>query len=127
MPLPTLLDKLPSVPSMHLATWIRPTVLPALDRPQAQALTADTTLYSTAALQGQWSALVGSPAPIDRVLARFNRSTPDLKVLVDSLSVKPAALPDLPAGKVASSFFSINLQNAQPADVNAAAAMFFVE
>ena len=128
MPLHVLMDELPSVPVTHLDVWIRPEVDPELSPPVSSRPSETLTVYTLPeAPESDWALLVNSPAPLDAVLAKFNRALSNVRFLVEDLVQKPAAAPDLPADRIVNAFFNLSVENAQPGDISVAAAIIFVE
>ena len=77
--------------------------------------------------RGSWSTLVGSPAPIERILGRANESRNNVRVIVEDLLTRPAGTPPLPAGLKVNEMFSVNLENAEDSDFSMAHVTTFVE
>ena len=74
-----------------------------------------------------WVKIVGSPAPIDAILAQFSQNTPGLRVNVEDIPALPDGVPALPAGQVVNEFFRVDLENAGSADVVMAHLTLYVE
>ena len=128
MPFALLARNLPSVPAEHLSAWERPEVATDLPQPEVALSTETTSLYLLPeARQDQWALVVGSPAPIETMWARFTRPRSDVNVMVRDLGVSLAGVPDLPPGLVANTFFSVGIENATPEDVSAVAAIVSVQ
>ncbi len=114
LPLELLIDKLPSVPIMHLDPWLSPRVPSDLSPAETTASDENVTEYTLAeARENQWAQIAGSPAPIERVWARFARALEDVRVKVETFDQKPAGVPDLPHDQIANAFFSVSLENVQ--------------
>jgi len=127
-PLELLIDKLPSVPVMHLAAWNRPQVPADLSPATTTRSDENVTEYTLAeARENQWAQLAGSPAPFERVWARFTRALENVRIKLERFDQKPAGTADLPQGQIANSFFAVSLENAMPQDVMVAAAIVSVE
>ena len=128
VPVQVLIDNLPSVPVMHLDFWNKPAVDPSLPEPQGTDVTPTMSVYTLPeARESQWALLVGSPAPIERLWAKFRRQQTDLRVLFRQLERKPIGLPDLPPEQTVNTFFDISLENSAPGDLFLAAAIVSVE
>ncbi len=128
MPLTLLLRKLPSVPAMHLDFWNRPDVPPDLQDPVGKTISEAIDEYTLPQARAQeWALIVGSPAPFDRIWARFNRALSDVRIEVEGFEERPEGTPAFPAGRIANSFFRVSLANAEPGDVSVAAAIISVE
>ena len=75
---------------------------------------------------GEWAS-VGSPAPLDRILAKFDQSRPAAHVAVNLLDGLPVGMPDLSAGRTAHTFMTLAPENFDDVDMSAAHATLFVE
>ena len=73
--------------------------------------------------EGAWQC-VGSPAPIDRILARYARNIPGAHVSVTDLAQAPLAPP---AGRIVNSFMRLGAENFGDQDLVAAHVTLFVE
>ena len=128
MPLQLLMDKLPTVPVMHLDSWNRPPV--PVDLPPARPMAAGqdlTEFLLPEARGGQWAEVAGDLPDVDRMWARFTRDLSDVGVKLERLAARPPGVSSLPQSRVVSSFLAVSLENAQPADVSVAAAVVSVE
>lgn len=76
--------------------------------------------------QGHWQR-VGSPPPIDRILARFSRTLPGAHVAVNVLSGRPVGVPGLPASRVVSHYLTLAPENFSVDEMFTAHSTFFVE
>jgi PGF-pre-PGF domain-containing protein len=114
---------------MHLNFWIRPSVAADLPQPVVSEPAEDRTVYLLPEIrQSKWALVVGSPAPFDRIWAMFDRPLEDVRFVVDTFGVEqPAGTFDLPSGRIASSFFRIEMDGAAPEDLLVAAAIAFVD
>jgi PGF-pre-PGF domain-containing protein len=70
---------------------------------------------------------VGSPAPIERILARYARAFPAAKVVVADVLELPAGVPPLPAGRKLNSLLTLSPQGFTDDDIITAHATLFVE
>ena len=77
-------------------------------------------------IEGEWQC-VGSPAPVERILARFASGLPGARVNIADVLELPAGVPPLPAGRVVANLLTIEPQGFQNPDVQAAHATMFVE
>ena len=75
--------------------------------------------------QGEWQD-VGSPPPIDRILARFPQSLPNAKVLVTDVLQLSAGVPELPAGRIVAGYLTLDPEGFGDEEIGAAHATFFV-
>jgi PGF-pre-PGF domain-containing protein len=64
---------------------------------------------------------------LEKVLAKFIRGIPDVKVDVEDVSKKPTEVPAFAPSKIPSSFFRVDVENARPEDILAIHVTFFVE
>ena len=116
-----LFDKFENVPTEQLVGQEPPPLDPRFGAPQFTQVTDDIALYlvpETGELT--WVKLVGSPAPIDAIIAKFGTSQSDLQIEVESLLAVPSNAPSLPAGQQLNSIFSVDLAGvSQGAEVTA--------
>ena len=113
---------------MHLAFWNRPE--PPVDLPDLQLIDENNDLSVhnlPEARSSGWAVVVGSPAPIDTIWAKFRGPVSDLKISVCSLATAPSGAPDLPDGRIANAFFSVDIGEPGSPDVEVAAAIVFVD
>ena len=124
-----VLARLRNAPVEHLVPENAPTVDPDLPDPVPFVdLAAGRSIYSIARMKrGSWGKIVGSPAPIERILARANNDKEDISVTVQDLIAKPAGLPDLPSDLIVNEFFNVSLGNVEPEDVAMAHVTVFIE
>jgi PGF-pre-PGF domain-containing protein len=128
VPLELLMENLPSVPVMHLDFWNRPQVPGDLPDPVASQVSQSVTEYALPeARENEWAVLVSSPAPVDRIWARFTRPLTNVQIEFELLDGQPADTTALPPGRIANSFFRVSLVNARATDVSVAAALISVE
>lgn len=128
MPLETLLDRLPNVPVMQLDRWNRPDVLDDLPAPTGTEVSDTLTTCNVPETRvSEWATVVSSPAPFDRIWARFTRALKDVKVTVENLPEQPLGTPQFPPDRKVNAFVNVGFENAQPEDVAVAAGMLFVE
>ncbi|MCH7939938.1 MAG: PGF-pre-PGF domain-containing protein, partial [Candidatus Marinimicrobia bacterium] len=70
---------------------------------------------------------VGSPPPVERILARFSEETQGAHVEVTLVAELPPGVPSLPAGQVHSAYVRLTPQHFEDSDLLAAHVTFFVE
>ena len=75
---------------------------------------------------GNFVKIVGSPAPLASILAKFTRTLTDVRVAVEDLLAAPPGAPDFGPGEVINSFFSIDI-DAEPEDITVAYVELYVE
>ena len=91
-------------------------------------LTPTLVIYETPeTIALEWATLVGSPLPIEGVLAKFARDLTNVVTRLEDVPEKPADVPQFAEGQVVASLLRITLENAVPEDVLAAHVTFFVE
>ena len=118
IPVRVLFDKLPKVPADQLAHEKPPKVDPALPPPVAVQVTPSLAVYRVPETRRlAWVKLVGSPAPIDTILGKFNRDLTDVQITLSSIATIPAGPPELLPGRIVHSLFSIDIDGAEPGDV----------
>ena len=123
-----LFDELPNVPAEQLAAEVAPEVDPTLGRPSVVERTDTRSVYLVGETPEQdWITTVESPAPIDKVLTKFNKRLTDVQVTIQDLANMPARSPKFAAEFKVYSLFSIELTNATADDVVAARVTLFVE
>ncbi len=125
-----LFDNLPSVPASQLAGEIPPVADPSLPLPEVTQVTESLFIYRVPQTgELVWVVLVGSPAPIDKILGKFTRSIPGgVQVAVEGLEAKPPEiLPELPPGQTINTFFGVEVDDADPEDIIAAYMTFFIQ
>ena len=127
IPAAVLFAKLTSVPVSQLAFETPPQVDPNLPEPQAVQVTDTLAVYTVQATGLLvWGSLVASPAPIEKILGKFNEILNNVSISIEDLG-KPAGAPDFAQGKVVNSFFSVDIANAAPEDLETAHVTMFVE
>ena len=128
IPLEVLIDRLPSVPVMHLDFWNRPQVAPDLPAPVGEVSDEAATVYTLPeARESEWAVLVSSPPPFDIIWAKFTQGLTDVRVRVENMNEPPAGVPALPSGRISNAFFRVDVENADPDDISVAAAVAFVD
>ena len=122
-------DRMPGVNAMHLNAWTRPQVPEDLPAPIPGEATDTRAVYVVPeARSDEWALVIGSLAPFLNIWAKFARPLDDLRVVLEGFGAsQPVDTPDLPAGAIANSFFSISLGDVAPRDIVAAAAIAFVD
>ena len=76
--------------------------------------------------EGVWQS-VGSPAPIEQILAKYARTFPDAKVVVADVLELPPGVPPLPPGRKLNSLLSFTPEGFGDEEVITAHATLFVE
>jgi hypothetical protein len=128
LPLELLLRKPPSVDAMQLDFWNRPEVASDLPDPVATTTTDSRSVYVLPETrESEWALVVASPAPFQKVWAKFTRHLSDVRIVVESLPGRPEGTPELLPGRVANAFIQSNLQGTLEQDIQVAAAIAFVD
>ena len=70
---------------------------------------------------------VGSPSPIERILARFGAAIPDAHVVVEDLTELSPGVPQPPSDQIVSSYLTLTPQNFRNEDLFTAHTALFVE
>ena len=124
IPAQVLFDKLPKAPVDQLVIEDLPDLDPDLPPPVAVQVTPTLVIY-TSPLTGvlTWGKVVGSPAPIETILAKFTRQIADVRFSIEDMD----EVPDLPADLILNSSFSIDVENAAAEDIAAVHVTIFVE
>ena len=123
-----LLERLANVPVEQITRERLPEADPDIVPGELVSQIGDIAVYrvpETGALV--WAPLVGSPAPIDKILAKFKESKANVELSLESLDAAPEGAPALPSGQVVSNYFNINLEGATPEDVEQGHITFYVE
>lgn len=125
---PTIFDIFPNVPADTLIPNIVPELEPGFDPPVAVQITDDLIVYTVPSTgEFVWVKLVGSPAPIDEILGKFNKVITDVQVAVESLPEAPVDAPDFRIGQKLKELFSIDIANVTSSDLMAGYATIYVE
>lgn len=123
-----LMEKLPDVSAEQLSNNKTPVVdesRPAGKVVQSFGNVAIYEIESTGELV--WVKLVGSPDPIDQVIARFTENVDNVSIIVNPAgTTKPSTAPALPAGLVANSYFFVT-PSVEPELIKSGLIGFFVE
>ena len=128
IPVQILFDKLPTAPAEQLAFEEPPKVDPDLPSPIAVQVTPTLAIYTVPETRELvWVTLVGSPTPVDKILAKFTKRVTDVQVKVQELAEKPPEAPEFPALQIVNSIFTIDIENARPGDISAVHFTIFVE
>lgn len=116
-----LLEKLPMVSAEQLTPLHVAAPDPGLPTPVALTTGPSTTLYEVASVSlSSWTKLVGSPDPIDSILAKFGSDANDVQVLVEVLDDIPNELPALADHRIINAAFNIDVTNAAAEDIEVA-------
>ena len=99
-----------TTPTEQLIIEVPPTVDPDSSDPVPTQVREDLASYRVlGAPEKKWVKGVGSPAPIDAILVKFNTAQSDFQVDVESLVAVPSGAPSLPVGHQLNSIFSVDI------------------
>ena len=116
-----LLEKLPLVPAEQLLSVRIALADPDIPAPVATETGPSVTMYKVQSVsQSGWTKLVGSPDPIDNILAKFSRVRTDVQVEVELLDELPKELPDIEQGRLVYAAFNVELNDIGPDDIDVA-------
>ena len=123
-----LYRRLPQVPVEQLTLERLPSVDPSLAPPVSVEVTQTLSIYRVSNTGvNVWATLVSSPAPIDKILARFTRRLSNVEMRLQDLAGPPDGASPLRPGAIAREYFDITLANASPEDVLQGHVTYFVE
>ena len=126
IPQATLFAKLAGVNADNLTKETVPRA--ELDQYNAVQVTPDLVAYEVPSTgERVWAKIVGSPEPIEAILAQFSRNIPDLMVNLETLTALPDGVAALSAGQIVNAMFQVDLENAQPEDVVMAHLTVYIE
>ncbi len=115
--LEVLFAKLPKVSAEQLATETPPQTDPDAPPPVAVQVTPTLAVYQIPGTNKLvWVKLVGSPAPIEGVLAKFAVDLTEVKINVSDIALDASGLPSLPTRQIVNSMFAIDVENTTPED-----------
>jgi len=104
---------LPQAPTEQLVGELPPTPGKGLEKPTPTSPTITSVVYTTESRVGEFSVLVGSPAPIDKIMAKFKQTLTGVQVELEQLAVKPPHIQPEPPGERLNTYLIIALsQNA---------------
>lgn len=127
IPLDVLFSSLPSVPVEPFAFAVSPPVDPNLPLPTVTEVTDTLSIYAVPNTgELTWVTMVGSPAPIEKILGKFRRSITDLLLEIEQLAEKPPSTPDFRPDQVINTFFRVDVPDVLPEDISAIHLTFFV-
>ncbi|MBM3925507.1 MAG: PGF-pre-PGF domain-containing protein [SAR202 cluster bacterium] len=123
-----LLQTLPQLPASQLVITDPPKLNPFLppQAPFSEPTNPNLVTYSAQTSEGDWGTLVSSPAPLHKILGKFNKSLSSVKIGVENVIFRPTNVPNLPDGVTPVEFFRLTMENAQPQDLVASHVTFFV-
>ena len=128
IPVIVLFQELPKAPVEQLVAETPPEVDPDLPPPTSAQISLDVVMYSvreTAELA--WATIVGSPVPIEKILAKFTRKLADVQVRVEGLPKDSVGASAFGPEQALYAIFRVDIANAEPDDILAAHVTFFVE
>ena len=123
-----LLKALPNVSVEQLISEITPKMDPNTSEPTAETISENSTGYSIEKTSSRaWTKMVGSPKPIDQVMARFNEELAGVSVVVTIHRADDYIIPSSCDGFAVYSVFDINIENAKQDDIRTGHMQVYVE
>ncbi|MCI0790996.1 MAG: PGF-pre-PGF domain-containing protein, partial [Chloroflexi bacterium] len=128
IPLEVLLENLPGVSVEQLARELAPQPDPRLPAPASQQISDAIVEYLVPrTIADAWAKIIGSPAPLDQVLARFTRDLTRVRVVVEDFTELPPSAPPLPPEDILNSIFAIDVPGVDNEDISVAHVTLYVE
>ena len=128
MPLDLLLANLPGVSVEILARKLTPQPEASLSGPTSQQISDVLVEYLVPrTIADAWAKIIGSPAPLDVVLAKFTKDLTLVRVVVEDFTEPPPNAPPLPPEDILNSIFTIELPDADADDISVAHVTLYVE
>lgn len=123
-----LFEKLPDVSAEHLSSNKTPEIDESRPAGQVVQTFGNVAIYEIAETgEFVWVKLVGSPDPIDQVIAQFTENVRNVSIIVNVTGTqKPATAPNLPAGTVVNQYFFVT-PSVEPEQIKSGLISFFVE
>jgi hypothetical protein len=118
IPMDVLLANLPGVSVEILARELAPQPEGSLSGPTSQQVSDVLVEYLVPrTIADAWAKIIGSPAPLDVVLAKFTRDLTLVRVVVEDFTEPPPNAPPLPPEDILNSIFTIELPDADADDI----------
>ena len=114
-----LFNSMPNAPVEQLVRETTPKAASGTTLELVQSTDSESIYVVNKTIPGEWSGLVGSPAPIDKILGKFNSSLSNLNVVVEDLIQPPAGSPGLTKDKVIYDIFGVHVEGAESSDIGA--------
>ena len=114
-----LFNSMPNAPVEQLVRETTPKTASGTTLELVQSTDSESIYVVNKTIPGEWSGLVGSPAPIDKILGKFNSSLSNLNVVVEDLIQPPAGSPGLTKDKVIYDIFGVHVEGAESSDIGA--------
>ncbi|MCH8825530.1 MAG: S8 family serine peptidase [Chloroflexi bacterium] len=128
IPLEVLLENLPGVSVEQLARELAPQPDPRLPGPESQQISDAIVEYLVPrTIADAWAKIIGSPAPLDQVLARFTRDLTRVRVVVEYFTELPPSAPPMPPEDILNSIFAIDVPGVDNEDISVAHVTLYVE
>ena len=128
IPMDVLLANLPGVSVEILARELAPQPEDSLSGPTSQQISDVLVEYLVPRTIADVRAkIIGSPAPLDVVLAKFTRDLTLVRVVVEDFTEPPPNAPPLPPEDILNSIFTIELPDADADDISVAHVTLYVE
>ncbi|MFC1912785.1 PGF-pre-PGF domain-containing protein, partial [Chloroflexota bacterium] len=124
-----LFESLPNAPTEQLLSEEPPEPPADAESPVVVYSTPSGARYlAVRTWAGEWVIVMGTPAPIDKLLIKTKQALTDVQTLLDIYDERPqGTAADLPDDQIASAYFTIRFQNAPAEDIELAHITFFVE
>ena len=123
-----LFQSMPNVPTEQLVGEVAPQRDADLPAPRMVQSTDSESIYLVERTKvGKWAGLVGSPAPIDKIVGKFNSALEGLNVVIGRLIQPPSGAPALSQDKTIYSIFDIQIEGMNPTDMGAAHSTIYVD
>jgi PGF-pre-PGF domain-containing protein len=126
----TLFESLPSVPVAHITGEFPPTPPPGFEGLPVVRYATDTGERAVAILTPErgWVTVIGTPAPIQKIMIKTNKSLKDVVTTIELLEERPAdILKALPADQIVRTYMNVSFENATPADIDLGHFSFYLE
>ncbi len=126
-----LFDSLPNAPTEQLLSEDPPEPPAEANAPVVVYSASSGARYLTVRTwAGEWVVVIGTLAPIDKLLIKTKQALTDVQTLLDIYDGDerpPGTASDLPDDQIASAYFSIRFQNAPAEEIELGHITFFVE
>ena len=114
-----LFNSMPNAPVEQLIRETAPKAASGTTLELVQSTDSESIYVVNKTISGKWSQLVGSPAPIEKIIGKFNSDLTGLNVVVEDLIQPPAGAPGLTKDEVIYDIFGIHVEGAKSADISA--------
>ena len=123
-----LFDSLPNAPTEQLVSEDPPEPPADAEAPIIVYTTPSGARYlAVRTWAGEWVIVMGTPPPIDQLMIKTREALIDVETIVEIFEKRPSGVTRLPAGQVASAYFTISFENATAEDIELGHITFYVE